>query len=147
MGRDRHRGNLLAVIAAVALAAVLSACGATSAPTTHTPAPTASASVSGVVREATNPDPNFDYGFTVQIDAGAVRPHWLVAACCQAITWVNRAGTPVTVVFDHLAVNSGPIPPGGSYGYTPKNVESIAYHVTGATSITGVVQVNPTIEP
>jgi hypothetical protein len=133
------------VAAVAALVIALAACGST-APATPSPA-SKSPAASGLAREAANPDPNFDYGFTVQVTAGGVRPHWLVAACCQPITWKNLTTAPVSVVFDHLAINSGPVPPGGTFVFTPKNVESIAYHLAETPAVTGVVQVNTPLEP
>jgi hypothetical protein len=109
----------------------------------HSPTPKP---LSGASREAISPDPNFDYGYTVHITAQGFLPHWLVATCCQPITWKNLTGTTASVVFDHLGVASGPIPPGGSFTFTPKNVESIAYHSGVDTSFHAVVQVNQSVE-
>jgi hypothetical protein len=51
------------------------------------------------------------------------------------------------VVFDHLGVSSGAIAPGGAWAYTPRNVESIAYHAAiGSAVVRGIIQVNPAIE-
>jgi hypothetical protein len=97
-------------------------------------------------REAVSPDPNFDYGFVVQITDRGFHPQWLVSACCKAVTWKNLTGSPASVVFDHQLVNSGPIPPGGTFVFTPHNVQSIAYHSAGDPAMIGVLQVNQTFE-
>lgn len=97
-------------------------------------------------REAASPDPNFDFGYVVQITARGFHPQWLVSGCCRAVTWKNLTGAPVSVVFDHQLVDSGPIPPGGSFTFTPHNVQSIAYHAGGNPSMIGVLQVNQMFE-
>ncbi len=139
---------------------VMTACGgAAAAPAHHTAAarqtpavhsvaaPTGTATPpSEVAREAANPDPNFDYGFVVQITPQGFRPAWLVAACCQPITWKNMSGTTASVVFDVQNVSSGPIPPGGTWVFTPPNAESLLYHAGNDASTTGNVQVNQTVE-
>ena len=98
-------------------------------------------------REALHPDPNFDYGFVVKVTSDAFHPHWLVAVCCRPIIWENLTTETVTVVFDALGVSSSAIAPGGAWAFTPKNVESISYHVTiGGAVVDGIVQVNPALE-
>jgi hypothetical protein len=128
---------------------LLSGCGASDAVTT--PAPTVVHSptpkpLTGPSREAISPDPNFDFGYTVHITTKGFLPHWLVATCCQAITWQNLTGVTTSVVFDHLGVVSGPIPAGGTFTFTPKNVESIAYHSGTDTAAHAIVQVNQSTE-
>jgi hypothetical protein len=97
-------------------------------------------------REAVNPDPNFDYGYVVQITPAGFHPQWLVSGCCKAVTWKNLTDSPTSVVFDHQLVDSGPIAPGGSFVFTPHNVQSIAYHSGTNSSMVGVLQVNQTFE-
>lgn len=109
--------------------------------TTPLPTPT-----SQVAREAVNPDPHFDYGFVVQITPQGYHPQWLVANCCAPITWRNLTGKTTSVVFDVQGINSGPIPPGGSWVFTPRNVESLVYHSGFDPSVSGNVQVNQTVD-
>jgi hypothetical protein len=121
----------------------------TPSPVAARSAPTAVASPDGpraAPREAVSPDPNFDYGFVVQITPGGFHPQWLVSACCLPVTWKNLTDSTASVVFDHQLVNSGPIPPGGTFVFTPHNVQSIAYHSANDTSTIGVLQVNQTFE-
>jgi hypothetical protein len=112
--------------------------------TTPRPGATPSATPSTqFAKEATNPDPNFDTGFTVQITDSGFHPGWLLAPCCQAVTWKNMTSSPVKVVFNSVVGGSGQaIPPGGVYVYVPQNIESIAYHSGANMAIKGVVQVN-----
>jgi hypothetical protein len=144
-----RRLRLASTLVALAGLCLLSGCGASDSVTTpappvvHSPTPKP---LSGPSREAISPDPNFDYGYTVHITTQGFLPHWLVATCCQAITWQNLTGGTASVVFDHLGVASGPIPAGGSFTFTPKNVESIAYHSGLDTSVRAVVQVNQNVE-
>jgi hypothetical protein len=143
----KHKRRAVATVAALMLwGALLSAC----AP--DAPAPTAPATAvaptptSEVNREALSPDPNFDYGFVVQITSAGFHPAWLVAACCTAITWKNLTDRTVEIVFTVLQITSGPIAPGGSWAYTPRNDESIAYQTHGGSAMQGVVQINQTSE-
>jgi hypothetical protein len=96
--------------------------------------------------EAANPDPSFDYGFTVQATIEGFHPRWLVAVCCRPIVWKNMTAGPIVVVFDHLAVSSGPIAPGATWSFTPRNVQSIAYHYAADPSVHAVLQVNQPFE-
>ena len=128
----------------------IAACGAptlTPPPNTvTTPRPGATPSATpagGFANEATNPDPSYDTGFTVQITASGFHPQWLIAPCCQAVTWKNMTSAPVTVAFDHVVGGSGQaVPPGGEYVFVPENVESITYHSAQDPAMKGRVQVN-----
>jgi hypothetical protein len=130
--------------ATVAAVLLLGACssGAASPPAnrtpavSHTPEPLPSRSL----------DPNFDWGQVVLITPAGPHPAWLVATCCRPITWVNQTTGTVSVAFDHQAVRSGAIPPGGRWTYHPPNVESIVYRSGQGVAFTGNVQVNQTFE-
>lgn len=131
-------GRVLAIsVAALALAACSSS--------TAGPSSAASARVDPT-REATNPDPAFDYGFTVLITDSGFEPHWLVSECCQTITWKNMTASPVVVSFDHQQVRSKPIPTGGTFAWLPKNIQSVTYHDMAHADRIGIIQVNPTFE-
>lgn len=156
----RHRGGLrLAVLVPMLL--VLSACadtatGTTSSSVAGTGTPSATATNSGIATisggvttyvpadapgEAASPDPNYDYGFVVQITPNGFHPHWLVSGCCRAVTWKNLTSKPESVAFDHQQVDSGPIAPGGAFTWTPAHPESITYHSGLDPSLTGALQV------
>src|SRR5437899_2311033 len=111
-----RRVAALLVMAAISLslAGCTTSSAAPPASTSPRPAPSASGTVD-VNREATNPDPSFDFGFTIRITAQGFHPQWLVSLCCDAVTWINDTQAPVRVVFDHQLVRSGPIAPGGSF--------------------------------
>lgn len=97
-------------------------------------------------REAVDPDPAFDYGFVVQITPTGFHPQQLVAACCAPIVWINLTNRPLSVVFDVEQGNSGLIPPGGQWRWTPPNTEAVAYHCGTLPAMSGGVQVNQTSE-
>jgi hypothetical protein len=155
----RPRRGLGAAFCLITALLVLSACGSGSDPATpttaptrlptptpapHTPQPTSS---TGFPREQAHPDPNYDEGFWIQITATGFKPAWLVAPCCQAITWKNLTNMPVTVVFDHVAGGSQmPIPPGGTYIFTPSSVVSITYHSGTNPAFKGRISVNQLAE-
>jgi hypothetical protein len=118
------------------------------AATTPTPHPAKSFDAqANAAREAASPDPNWDYGQTVSIKAQGFLPADLVSICCQPVVFKNLTEAPVTVVFDHQLVNSGPIAPGSSFTWTPPNVESVVFHAVEHPEWThGKVQVNQSFE-
>lgn len=141
--------------AALAAVALVSACGGPAgqgqAATRGTPSTGPATSptppfTAAEAREAASPDPNFDYGFVVQLTPDGFHPRWLVAVCCRPILWKNTTSAAVTVVFDHLGVSSGPIAPGGTWAFTPNNVQSITYRSEADASVHGVLQVNQPFE-
>jgi len=144
----RHTSAIRALIGVLAVC-TFCACSSTTTGTSTIP-PTAvsgatpsATSSTAFSHEATSPDPNFDTGYTVQITSTGFRPAWLVAPCCQAVTWKNMTNAPVSVVFNAVAGGSGhAIPPNGIYVFVPANIESIAYHDGANPSVKGVVQVN-----
>jgi hypothetical protein len=137
---------------------VLSACASTFADPTATALPPTPASTSGLTSvtpaavpiepsgepasEAASPDPAFDYGFVIDITPTGFQPNVLVADCCHAVTWINLTNKANAVAFTVELPKSPLIPPGGSWTWTPPNVESVAYHSITYPSMTGVLQVN-----
>lgn len=98
-------------------------------------------------REASKPDPNWDYGQTVQITVQGFMPANLVSTCCQPVVFKNLTSTPVTVAFDHQLVNSGAIQPGANFTWVPPNVESVVFHAVEHPDWGhGKIQVNQTFE-
>jgi hypothetical protein len=85
-------------------------------------------------------DPNFDTGQTVLLTAHGVRPKWLVSFLKKPVVFRNTSSTTKRVVFDHMAVDSGPIAPGGVFVFRPKLPASLTYHVG---SVRGNLQVSP----
>jgi len=105
---------------AVALAALLAGgCGGGGSGAAGPPASSASHTI----------DPNFDTGQTVLVTAHSARPLWLVSLVGTRVTFRNVSQTTKRVVFDHAAVNSGPIPPGGTFTWRPALPLSYTYHV------------------
>ena len=74
-------------------------------------------------------DPNFDTGQTVLVTAHSARPLWLVSLVGKPVTFRNVSSTTKRVVFDHAAIDSGPIPPGGAFTWRPTLPLSYTYHV------------------
>jgi hypothetical protein len=158
----------------IATLVVLSACGSGAAAPTATPTarPTAAAGptatpiptapIDGLTsvtpaavptepageptREAQSPDPAFDYGFVIDITPAGFHPNVLVAACCQALTWINLTDKPNKILFTVELTQSPLIPPGGSWTWIPPNVEAVAYQSVTYPAMTGAVQVNQTVD-
>jgi hypothetical protein len=152
---QRLSGGLLCLIAVVSGLSACASAGppsATTAPVSvRTPAPTPTLGPSTPAptpstqfpAERNHPDPNYDTGLWIQITSTGFHPAWLVAPCCQAITWKNLTNAPVTVVFDHVLGGSvRAIPPGGMYIFVPLNVESITYHSGQNATLQGRISVN-----
>jgi hypothetical protein len=74
-------------------------------------------------------DPNFDTGQTVLITARSARPLWLVSLVGKPVTFRNVSSSRKRVVFDHAAVDSGQIPPGGTFTWRPTLPLSYTYRV------------------
>jgi hypothetical protein len=85
-------------------------------------------------------DPNFDYGQTICVTATGVKPRWLVSRQNTPITWRNETSTPLSITFVAGHLHSGPIPPHGTWSYTPKYPLSLAYHVSTGPGL-GRIQV------
>jgi hypothetical protein len=145
-GRAMAGTRALRAAACCAVIVLLAACTADSAAQAPSPSTTrqrpAATATPDPNRERDHPDPHFDFGFTVRITDQGFHPQWLVSLCCDAVTWINDTDAPVRVVFDHQLVHSGEIPPGGSFTWKPKNVQSITYHDGSDPSVRGTLQVN-----
>jgi hypothetical protein len=74
-------------------------------------------------------DPNFDTGQTVLVTAHSAMPLWLVSLVGNPVSFRNVSETTKRVVFDHAAIDSGPIPPGGTFTWRPTLPLSYTYHV------------------
>jgi hypothetical protein len=83
---------------------------------------------------------SFAKGQVVCITDDGVEPRLLVAIVGNTITWRNETSEPQTVTFVAFDTHSGPIPPGGTWSYTPKLPLSLAYRVS-TTERLGQIQV------
>jgi hypothetical protein len=119
----------------VCFALLASACGGAGGASAPAPATPAASS-----KPAKTADTNFDFGQQVTITADGFRPLWLVSIIHQPVVWTNDTDTPQSIVFDHLPVRSGVIPPGGTYTYTPDTVASITYHSGRRPTLEGKLQ-------
>jgi hypothetical protein len=104
----------------VALAALLAGgCGGAGSGAANAPVSSVSHSI----------DPNFDTGQTVLLTANSPRPLWLVSLVGKPVIFRNSSSTTKRVVFDHAAIDSGPIPPGGTFTWRPTLPLSYTYQV------------------
>ena len=127
-----------------AVAVMLNACGGKPAITPYPsppPLPSGSLIPAPAPSEAVHPDPNYDYGYVIQITPSGIHPHVLLSGCCLPVKWENLTSTTVSVVFTYVGGDSGPIPPGGTWTFTPPATESIAYHLGEGLSMQGVLLV------
>jgi hypothetical protein len=127
-------------VAAVLVAAVAAGCGNSGSAATTAKAGSNSAAAT---LPASTIDPNFGFGQTVLITSAGIHPHWLVSLVGVPIVWHNDTSKVQSVVFDHQAVHSPPIPPGGTFTYRPPTPISITYHSGDHRKLRGVVQVSP----
>ncbi|HEY1421094.1 MAG TPA: hypothetical protein VGG90_10340 [Candidatus Dormibacteraeota bacterium] len=141
----------LLVLAAVFGALALVGCDSTvsSGPPATSPPQSPAPVTNHPAQEAVHPDPNFDWGYTVQITDVGFHPKQLLAPCCQTVTWKNMTHEAVVVVFDHLHFQTDPIPAGGSFSYLPKGPQAISYYLNGTSAtapVAGSVIVQQTIQ-
>ena len=84
----------------------------------------------------------------MEITATTVIPKQLIAAAGFPVVWINHSGTTQDIHFDNVEdVDSGPIPPNGTWSYTTDRTISIVYHSTMDPSLKGAVQMQPLTEP
>lgn len=141
----------MAVTLLAAALAVLPGCGASSsssspqtgsgAPSAASTSPGAAASTSYYAKDRGNAQ--FAMGTTVVITRSGFQPQQLLAPVGYAIVWKNLSGSTQSVHLDNFGsrVDSGPIPPGGSWSFNPKAQLSIVYHSTYHPRFHGQLQV------
>jgi hypothetical protein len=85
----------------------------------------------------------FDGGQTVLITASGFRPRTLICAAGRRVVWKNATPHRQRVIFDHQPVRSQPIPPGGTFSFTPIGAVSLLYHSSGNPRMDGQLQAQP----
>jgi hypothetical protein len=132
--------SVLALVACTRSAAAPPGDGGSAA----TRAPRASSAAPSTTRPI---DPNFDFGQRIVIGRTAVRPLWLVSQVHRPVVFQNRSRSRQVLVFDNYGtLRSPPIPPGGSWSFTPTTPVSIVYHSATNPRISGKIQVT-LVEP
>jgi hypothetical protein len=58
------------------------------------------------------------------------------------VVWTNLSGQPERIVFEHFAVDSGTIPPGGTFSWSTTNAVTLAYTLLPSGWI-GKFAINP----
>jgi hypothetical protein len=134
---------------AVLFAVVTAACSGSGGVAATSPQPGPGTFLSPLARPTDRPvNPDFDYGQEVEITAGGFVPRELIAAVDFPVTWKNSSGHTQAIHFDNNGgIDSGPIPSGGAWSYTPHVTVSIVYHSTVDSDLHGGVQVQPLTEP
>jgi hypothetical protein len=137
------RRSTLTMAAAASCVVLLAACsGGSTRIGSPNPKPATAVQGAGSSPSGRAIDPNFDQGQVVLITPSGFRPHWLVALDNTTIEFRNESGVPQSVVFDHQAIRSGTIAPGGVFRFTPHNVMSMTYRSGLDSAARGVIQVN-----
>jgi hypothetical protein len=80
-------------------------------------------------------------GQQIIITVGGFLPKRLYATPSDLVVWTNLTEQPQQVVFDHFAVRSQVIPPGGTFSWSSPDSESIAYH--SVSGMHAVLVLNP----
>ena len=80
-------------------------------------------------------------GQQIIISVGGFLPKRLYATPSDLVVWTNLTNQPQQVVFDHFAVHSGVIPPGGKFSWSSPSSESISYH--SVSGMHAVLVLNP----
>ncbi len=80
-------------------------------------------------------------GQQIIITVGGFLPKRLYATPSVLVVWTNLTDQPQQVVFDHFAVSSPEIPPGGTFTWSSQDSESISYH--SVSGMHAVLVLNP----
>jgi len=91
---------------------------------------------------------HFTIGTKVHITSTGFDPQVLYTPIGSTVTWTNRSDSPQSVHFDNWdptqPVDSGAIPPGGTWTFTFKSTGSVVYHSNQNPSFRGTVQIRLT---
>jgi plastocyanin len=91
---------------------------------------------------------HFTIGKKVSITSTGFDPQVLYTPIGSTVTWTNRSDGPQSVHFDNWdptqPVDSGSIPPGGTWKFTFKTTGSVVYHSTQNPSFRATVQIRLT---
>lgn len=125
---------------AAALVAGLSACSHYGSGNTGT---TAAATQPAATQPATQTSDAIALGTVVTITPSGFSPKVLVAPTGQTVTWRNESGSTQSVHFDNAGerIDSGPIPPGGTWAFDPPGALSLLYHSTYTPKFRAQLQV------
>ncbi|MDQ1534363.1 MAG: hypothetical protein QOF28_2124 [Actinomycetota bacterium] len=98
-------------------------------------------------------NPDYDSGDTVFITTTGFQPKVLIAAVKVPLHFVNHTKAVQRVQFEHSRsadgrlIATGPIPPGGTWSYTPQTWESATYHSVDRPATGGQIQIQPPADP
>ncbi len=84
---------------------------------------------------------NIGDGQQIIITVGGFLPKRLYASPSVRVVWTNLTDQPQQVVFDHFAVRSPVIAPGGTFSWSSQDSESISYH--SVSGMHAVLVLNP----
>lgn len=88
--------------------------------------------------------PTLGAGQNVIITAHGFEPQTLEANVTAPVVWTNESGAPQRIVFVGVPVDSGTIPPGGTFTWSTKDALTLAYHSTeGWVGKLAMNQANP----
>jgi hypothetical protein len=89
--------------------------------------------------------PGLNPGQNVIIKSGRVLPQTLEASVSAPVVWYNLSNTPQRIIFDNYKydpVDSGTIPPGGTFTWTPPSGGPFNYQLE-PSGFEGKVVLNP----
>jgi hypothetical protein len=76
-----------------------------------------------------NPNPALAAGQNVLINSSGCQPQTLEANVSSPVVWTNLSGKPQRVIFVNFPVDSGTIPPGGTFTWSTKDAVTMGYHL------------------
>jgi hypothetical protein len=86
--------------------------------------------------------PDFGAGQDIIIGKTGFQPETLEANVSAPVVWTNLSGRPQRIIFVNFAVDSGTIPPGGTFTWSTTNAVDISY-LSGTTGWHATLQMNP----
>lgn len=86
--------------------------------------------------------PDFGAGQDIIITSKGFEPETLEANVSAPVVWTNLSGLPQRIIFVDFSVDSGTIPPGGTFTWSTKYAVTSGY-VSGTTGWHGTLEMNP----
>jgi hypothetical protein len=74
--------------------------------------------------------PEFAAGQNILITSTGFHPQTLEANVTSPVVWTNRTDHPQRIIFEHFPIDSGTIPPGGTFTWTTADAVALGYRST-----------------
>jgi hypothetical protein len=86
--------------------------------------------------------PQFGAGQNILITSKGFEPQTLEANVSAPVVWTNLSGRPQRIIFVNFPVDSGTIPPGGTFTWSTNDAVALTY-VSSPAGLSGKLLMNP----